>query len=122
MRPMQHASPAGRFAGLPTVTIGGLEVPVAAGLRARLLGLAGLELDAAGRGLLIPRCSSVHTFGMRFALDLVFLDARRRPLSVRRAVPPRRLAGHRGADAVLELLPRSSSTARADIRSWGTLV
>jgi uncharacterized membrane protein (UPF0127 family) len=100
---MQDSSAARRFAGLPTATIGGVEVPVAAGLTVRLLGLAGLELEAAGPGLLIPRCSSVHTFGMRFALDLLFLDARRRPLSVRRAVRPRRLAGHRGADAVLEL-------------------
>jgi uncharacterized protein len=100
---MQDSSAARRFAGLPTATIGGQEVPVAAGLRARLLGLAGLELEIAGSGLLIPRCSSVHTFGMRFALDLLFLDSARRPLAVRRAVPPRRLAGHRGADAVLEL-------------------
>jgi uncharacterized protein len=100
---MQRASPARRFAGLPTAAIGGLEVPVAAGLRARLLGLAGLELEAAGPGLLIPRCSSVHTFGMRFALDLVFLDARCRPLAVRRAVPPRRVFSHRAGVAVLEL-------------------
>ena len=78
---------------LPTVAIGGVEVPVAVGARARLLGLAWLELEEAGAGLLIPRCSSVHTFGMRFALDLVFLDSRRRPLATRRAVPPRRLAG-----------------------------
>ena len=61
--------------------VGGLEVPVAVGLRARLLGLAGLEREQAGPGLLIPRCSSVHTFGMRFALDLVFLDRRRRALA-----------------------------------------
>lgn len=103
MRSMQRSSPAGRFAGLPTATIGAVEVPVAAGVRARLLGLAGLELDAAGPGLLIPRCSSVHTFGMRFALDLVFLDAERRPLAMRRAVPPRRVFSHRAAAAVLEL-------------------
>jgi uncharacterized membrane protein (UPF0127 family) len=103
MQEMQHCSPAGRFAGLPTATIGGIEVPVAAGPRARLLGLAGLELEAAGPGLLIPRCASVHTFGMRFALDLVFLDERLRPLAVRRSVPPRRLSSQRAASAVLEL-------------------
>jgi hypothetical protein len=100
---MQHSPPAGRFAGLPTATIGGVEVPVAAGLRARLLGLAGLELEAAGSGLLIPRCSSVHTFGMRFALDLVFLDERGHPLAVRRGARPRRVFSRRAAAAVLEL-------------------
>jgi uncharacterized membrane protein (UPF0127 family) len=102
MREMQHSSPAGRFAGLPTATFGGVEVPVADGLRARLLGLAGLELEAAGPGLLIPRCASVHTFGMRFALDLVFLDERWRPLAVCRAAP-RRVFSQRAAAAVLEL-------------------
>jgi uncharacterized membrane protein (UPF0127 family) len=90
---------------LPTVEIGGLTVAVAVGLRARLLGLAHLDLERAGAGLLIPRCASVHTFGMRFPLDLVFLDSRHRPLASRRSVPPRRLAGHRGAAAVLELPP-----------------
>jgi len=68
-----------------------------------LLGLAQLDRRLAGTGLLIPRCSSVHTFGMRFALDLVFLDRDGRPCSVRRAVAPRRLAWDRRASAVLEL-------------------
>jgi trehalose synthase len=76
---------------------------VARGPRARLLGLAGLDRDRAGGGLLIPRCRAVHTFGMRFALDLVFLDRHGRALSSRRAVPPRRFAADRRATAVLEL-------------------
>ena len=62
---------------------------------ARLLGLSHLRLDEAGPGLLLPRCASVHTFGMRFPLDLVFLDRAGRPVSFRRAVPPRRFAWDR---------------------------
>jgi uncharacterized membrane protein (UPF0127 family) len=96
-------TPATRLTGLPIVMIGVLEVPVAIGLRARLLGLSHLDREAAGPGLLIPRCWSIHTFGMRFALDLVFLDRRGRPLATRGAVPARRLVGHRGAATVLEL-------------------
>ncbi len=76
---------------------------MACGWRSRLLGLSLLEPEQAGPGLLIPRCASVHTFGMRFALDVFFLDAAGRPLAVRRAVAPRRVVGHRGAVAVLEL-------------------
>lgn len=76
---------------------------MATGFRARLLGLAFLGRERAGSGLLIPRCSSVHTFGMRFALDLVFLDELGVPLATRRNVPPRRLARHRRAAAVLEI-------------------
>jgi trehalose synthase len=92
-----------RFRKLPTRSVLGREVPVARGARARLLGLSRLDRDAAGAGLLIPRCAGVHTFGMRFALDLVFLDGESRPVSFRRAVPPRRLASDRRASAVLEL-------------------
>jgi uncharacterized protein len=102
---------AGRLSCLPTVHVLGREVPVAAGFRARLLGLARLDLEGAGTGLLIPRCSGVHTFGMRFALDLVFLDGGGRPISVRTAVPPRRFVWQRGAAAVLEL-PRSARSVR----------
>lgn len=80
----------------------GEEVRVAAGPRARLLGLAWLDRDEAGP-LLIPRCASVHTFGMCFPLDLVFLDRRGAPLELRRRVPPRRLVWCRGAVAVLEI-------------------
>ena len=69
----------------------------------RLLGLAFLEAERAGSGLLIPRCRSVHTVGMRFALDLYFLDAGGTPSSVRLGVPPNRVASDRGAVAVLEL-------------------
>lgn len=88
---------------MPTTEIAGRRVPVAATRRARLLGLALLEREAAGAGLLIPRCRSVHTFGMRFRLDVVFLDGAMNPVSVRRRVAPRRIALERRARAVLEL-------------------
>jgi trehalose synthase len=89
----------------------GREVPVAKTFRARLLGLALRDRERAGPGLLIPRCRGVHTLGMRFALDLVFLDREGRPCSFRRAVPPRRLAWDRQASAVLELPSRSGDRA-----------
>jgi uncharacterized membrane protein (UPF0127 family) len=81
----------------------GRSIPVAATRTSRLLGLALLDRAAAGSGLLIPRCRSVHTFGMRFALHLVFLDEAARAVSVRRRVPPRRVAADRRARSVLEL-------------------
>jgi uncharacterized membrane protein (UPF0127 family) len=68
-----------------------------------LLGLSHLDRDRVGAGLLIPRCSCVHTFGMRFALDLVFLDGDGRCCSIRPGTPPRRLAWDSRASAVLEL-------------------
>jgi uncharacterized membrane protein (UPF0127 family) len=82
----------------------GLEsFPVASGLRTRLRGLSRRDRAEVGPGLLIPRCASVHTFGMRFPLDLYFLDGEGRVISVRRRVPPRRIAWQPGARYVLEI-------------------
>lgn len=101
-----------RLRDLPTSVVLGREVPVASSLRSRLLGLARIDRDEAGPGLLIPRCSSVHTFGMRFPLDLVFFDRDGRPCSIRREVPLRRFAWDRRAHAVLELVGDLGVTAR----------
>jgi uncharacterized membrane protein (UPF0127 family) len=92
-----------RLQGLPRTEISGRRVPVATSRRARLLGLSHLDRHRAGAGLLIPGCRSVHTFGMRFPLDLVFLDFDLRPVAHRSSVPPRRLVFERRAQAVLEL-------------------
>jgi uncharacterized membrane protein (UPF0127 family) len=97
------------LAALPARRILGHRVPVAVGLRARLLGLSRLSRERAGTGLLIPACRGVHTFGMRFPLDLVFLDRQGRVLVIRRGVAPRRLVSWREADAVLELPSRGGS-------------
>jgi hypothetical protein len=94
--------PASRLESLPRRVVCDYEVPVAVGFRARLLGLARLDREAAGPGLLIPCCSSVHTFGMRFDLEVCFLGEDDEVLE-RLLVPPRCFAAHRGARAVLEL-------------------
>jgi uncharacterized protein len=78
-------------------------VAVAITRRERLLGLAWLDREEAPRSLLIPRCRSVHTFGMRFSLDLYWLDADGAVAEVSRKVPPRRFTSCRRAAAVLEV-------------------
>ncbi len=95
--------PAARLQRLPRRRVAGRDVAVAVGPRARLLGLARLDREDAGSGLLIPRCAAVHTFGMRFALDVCFLAEGGEVVDLRRAVPPRRFLARRGAAAVLEL-------------------
>ena len=84
------------------VRVDGIEIRIAATVRARLLGLAWLRARPSC-GLLLPRTRSVHTFGMRFALDLHFLDEQGQAVATRTGVPPRRLVAHRRAVAVLEL-------------------
>jgi uncharacterized membrane protein (UPF0127 family) len=98
-----NTSAPSRFRRLPGHSLLGFTVPVADRRVARLFGLAFLARERAGEGLLIPRCRSVHTFGMRFPVDLVFLDADGRVVELRREVPPRRLVRCPAADSVLEL-------------------
>jgi uncharacterized membrane protein (UPF0127 family) len=109
----------GRFSSSPLRVVAGNEVPVAVGVRARLLGLALLGLEAAGPGLLIPRCAAVHTFGMRFALDIYFLGPDEEILDVRRAVPRRRFVALRGAASVLEI-PAFPARKRGEKRTVPT--
>jgi uncharacterized membrane protein (UPF0127 family) len=92
-----------RLRRLPRVELAGLELRRASDPLARLLGLAGLRALPPGSGLLLPGTRSVHTFGMRFALDLVWLDRAGRIVRVDRAVQPGRLRGCRAACAVVEL-------------------
>jgi uncharacterized protein len=68
----------------------------------RLRGLA-LRRETPAEPLLIPRCSSVHTFGMRFALDLVWLGELGQVVRIDRRVRPGRIRSCRAACAVLEV-------------------
>ncbi len=81
----------------------GRRVPVADRMRARVLGLALLSRRRAGAGLLLTRCRSVHTLGMRFPLTIVFLDSAGRVTSRRESVRAGRIVVDRRADSVLEL-------------------
>lgn len=69
----------------------------------RLRGLAWRQRGRAPDALLLPRTRSVHTFGMRFALDLYWLDRSGAVIRVDRGVPPRRLRTCRTAAAVVEV-------------------
>ena len=81
----------------------GAVYPVATTRSARLLGLALLDREDAGPGLLIPDCRSVHTFGMRFPLDVWFLGPYGEPLAVSRRLRRARVVRHGEARAVLEV-------------------
>ena len=83
---------------LPT----GVRLAVARGTATRLRGLAGLDALGPNHALHLPACRSVHTFGIRFALDLIWLDGRGVPVRVDRAVAPRRLAVCLAARSVVE--------------------
>lgn len=96
--------PPSRFFTLPQRRLpGGCVVYLATTRVARTRGLAGLDALDAHTGLQIPRCRSVHTFGMRFALDLVWLDGAGAVVRVDRDVAARRLRACARARAVVEV-------------------
>jgi uncharacterized membrane protein (UPF0127 family) len=100
-----------RLGGLPAQELaGGLVVHEAHGLRARRRGLAGLEDLDPGHALRIGRCRAVHTFGMRFAVDIVWLARDGAVVRVDAEVPPRRHRCCRRAAAVVET--RGGESAR----------
>jgi uncharacterized membrane protein (UPF0127 family) len=91
-----------RLGALPARELaGGLRVHEARGHKARRRGLGGLDELPAERALRL-RCRAVHTFTMRFALDLIWLGRDGRVLRVDRDVPPRRQRGCARARAVVE--------------------
>jgi uncharacterized protein len=69
----------------------------------RKRGLLGRDGLAPGQALVIAPTNLVHTFAMRFPIDIVFANREGRVLKVSRAVPPRRIAGSLRGFAVLEL-------------------
>ncbi|HEX5939275.1 MAG TPA: DUF192 domain-containing protein [Dehalococcoidia bacterium] len=79
-------------------------VSVAGNPLSRFLGLMGrsrLEPDCA---LVIRPCSSIHTFFMRFPIDVVFIDLDSRVVKIAENVKPWRIMlGGKGAHAVVEL-------------------
>jgi uncharacterized membrane protein (UPF0127 family) len=89
---------------------GVLKVRVADKFWTRALGLlVGAPLEAA-EGLLISPCSSIHTIGMRYPIDVVFVDRDARVLRVCPEVRAGRMRFAPGARGVLEL--RSGIAAR----------
>jgi len=56
-----------------------------------------------GQGLWIAPCESVHSFGMKFAIDVVYLDRKKHVRKIRKAMVPWRISACLSAHSVLEL-------------------
>jgi uncharacterized membrane protein (UPF0127 family) len=87
-----------------------LEVDVAATRAARRRGLLGRDSLAPTEGLMLAPCKAVHTVGMRFPIDVVFIDGDGKAVRVVRDLAPWRIAMSARAKAVIEL---AAGTAKA---------
>jgi uncharacterized membrane protein (UPF0127 family) len=69
----------------------------------RMRGLLGRASLPGGEGILLRPAGSVHTFFMRFPIDVLFLDREGVVVGIEPALAPWRTAGRRGAKSVVEL-------------------
>ena len=81
----------------------GIPVRRATTFRERAIGLLGRSPAAPGVVLELRPCAAVHSFGMRIAIDVAFVEADGRIRRLVSDLPPWRLAWCRGAAAVWEL-------------------
>jgi uncharacterized membrane protein (UPF0127 family) len=69
----------------------------------RLVGLLNHDKLAPGEGLLLDPCNQVHTFFMKFPIDVVFLNKRDEVVAIKELKPWRMSKMHFSAKRVLEL-------------------
>ena len=85
-------------------TVVGERVRTASTFLSRFVGLLGTAAIAEGEGLWIVPCRGVHTLGMRYPIDVAFLDARGGVVGILEGLPPNRIGRvYRDARGALEL-------------------
>ena len=94
-------------------------VKVADTFWSRLRGLLGHESPAAGEGLLLKNTSQVHTFGMSYPIDIVFLDRVYNVVDFQSLKPNRISRFFWSASDVLELC--KGEIGRCNLRKGQTL-
>jgi uncharacterized membrane protein (UPF0127 family) len=85
----------------------------------RLRGLLGRKTLTNEQGLLISPCNSVHTVGMKYSLDIVYLNSDNKVLKIKSNLKPWRSSACRGATQVLELA--AGNTENKNIKLGDTL-
>lgn len=87
-------------------------VEVARSLTSRLIGLIGRRSFPQGSAFVIPGCKQVHTFLMRFPIDVIYSDADDKVVCAAERVKPFRLTSYcRTATQAIELPAGTISAA-----------
>jgi len=81
----------------------GQSVVVADSSSKRRKGLLGRDSLLPGQGLWIIPCQGVHTFAMKFPIDVLYLDRKKKVRKIRRAMMPWHLSISLLSHSVLEL-------------------
>ena len=117
--PRGHSAPDIRLqvSNLTRETVVATRMEVADSSPKRNKGLLGRDRLAPGEGLRILPCDAIHTIGMRFPIDLIYLDRKNEIKKLCRNVKPWRMSACLAAHSVLELPAgtiRSTETRTGD--------
>ncbi|MEZ4872861.1 MAG: DUF192 domain-containing protein [Bdellovibrionales bacterium] len=96
-------------------TVLATDVSIAESFIERGIGLLGKKTLPAHQALWIKNCYDIHTFFMRFPIDVVFLDEQLKVADIRRNMKPWRLAIKPGANSVIEFLGGTITESKMDI-------
>jgi uncharacterized protein len=115
-RAKRHAQQDVRFkiSNLTRQTVLARSVEVAEHGKNRCKGLLGRDGLSPGEGLWILPCEAVHTFGMRFPIDLVYIDRKKRVKKIRSNVRPWRLSACLSAHSIVELASGAIRESRTE--------
>ena len=103
-----------RFKGLPVAEYDdGLLVVQARTHQARRKGLSRLDALDPNHALYIPQCPALHTFGMRFAVDLIWLRNDGTAVRIDRGVVPYRMRFCASARSVVQTAAGRADAFRA---------
>jgi len=92
------------------------KVKIAQDYKSRSVGLLNRASLTSGEGLLIKPCNSIHTFFMRFPIDVLFLDRKGKVVKVRKSLGPWRLcAASKSGYMTLELMDKALDMVRVSI-------
>ncbi|MBM3246498.1 MAG: DUF192 domain-containing protein [Candidatus Omnitrophica bacterium] len=100
-------------------TILAQDVSIANRLFKRMKGLLGRKEFKAGQAIILEPCNSIHTFFMRFPIDVLFVDKNNRVIKVKSSLKPFRLSPiYFNAAFAIELpsgMAEATSTSQGDI-------
>jgi uncharacterized membrane protein (UPF0127 family) len=88
----------------------------------RFKGLMGRKSLAKSEAMLITKCNQVHTFNMRFTIDVIYLDKSMRVVRID-TIPPRKIGLYiKAASSVLEAAEGTASSFDIQVGDELTLI
>ena len=90
-------------------------IEIAGDSASRRKGLLGRDRLEPGCGVVIAPSQGIHTFGMRFAIDIVAVSRDGTVVKIRPAVPPRRIVLAFSAYAIIELAAGAAAAAQVKV-------